>query len=104
MWSTMMGYRQAGKASDFDSDKRFTLDRRFESCYPSQSCELLLSVFSFLTIPFSSRCLNKAMANKAGRPVNPGVAQLVERVVWDHEAAGSNPVTWTILALSVEKI
>ena len=25
--------------------------------------------------------------------VNPGVAQLVERVVWDHEAAGSNPVT-----------
>lgn len=27
----------------------------------------------------------------------PGVAQLVERVVWDHEAAGSNPVTWTII-------
>ena len=25
--------------------------------------------------------------------VHPGVAQLVERVVWDHEAAGSNPVT-----------
>ena len=24
---------------------------------------------------------------------DPGVAQLVERVVWDHEAAGSNPVT-----------
>ena len=25
-----------------------------------------------------------------------GVAQLVERVVWDHQAAGSNPVTRTI--------
>ncbi len=25
----------------------------------------------------------------------PGVAQLVERVVWDHEAAGSRPVTRT---------
>ena len=26
---------------------------------------------------------------------HPGVAQLVERVVWDHEAAGSKPVTRT---------
>ena len=26
----------------------------------------------------------------------PGVAQLVARVVWDHQAAGSNPVTRTI--------
>ena len=26
---------------------------------------------------------------------HPGVAQLVARVVWDHEAAGSNPVTRT---------
>ena len=26
---------------------------------------------------------------------NPGVAQLVARVVWDHEAAGSIPVTRT---------
>ena len=26
-----------------------------------------------------------------------GVAQLVERVVWDHQAAGSNPVTPTSL-------
>ena len=25
-----------------------------------------------------------------------GVAQLVARVVWDHQAAGSNPVTPTI--------
>ena len=25
----------------------------------------------------------------------PGVAQMVERVVWDHEAAGSKPVTRT---------
>ena len=25
----------------------------------------------------------------------PGVAQLVARVVWDHDAAGSNPVTRT---------
>lgn len=31
----ILGYRQVGKASDFDSDKRFTLVRRFESCYPS---------------------------------------------------------------------
>ena len=28
--------------------------------------------------------------------VYPGVAQLVARVVWDHDAAGSNPVTRTI--------
>ena len=27
--------------------------------------------------------------------INRGVAQLVARVVWDHEAAGSNPVTRT---------
>ena len=27
--------------------------------------------------------------------INPGVAQLVARVVWDHQAAGSNPVTRT---------
>ena len=27
--------------------------------------------------------------------VYPGVAQLVARVVWDHQAAGSNPVTRT---------
>ncbi len=27
--------------------------------------------------------------------VSPGVAQLVARVVWDHQAAGSNPVTRT---------
>ena len=26
----------------------------------------------------------------------PGVAQLVARVVWDHQAAGSNPVTRTM--------
>ena len=26
---------------------------------------------------------------------SPGVAQLVARVVWDHQAAGSNPVTRT---------
>ena len=25
----------------------------------------------------------------------PGVAQLLARVVWDHQAAGSNPVTRT---------
>lgn len=30
----------------------------------------------------------------------PGVAQLVERMVWDHDAAGSNPVTRTIWAFS----
>ena len=28
----------------------------------------------------------------------PGVAQLVARVVWDHQAAGSNPVTRTKIA------
>lgn len=28
-----------------------------------------------------------------------GVAQLVERVVWDHQAAGSSPVTPTILSI-----
>ena len=82
-----MGCRQAVKVQDFDSCMRW-----FKSSHPSQSCEFLLSVFSFLN--------DSILANKAGRPVNPGVAQLVERVVWDHEAAGSNPVTWTILALS----
>ena len=30
----------------------------------------------------------------------PGVVQLVARVVWDHQAAGSSPVTRTITALS----
>ena len=29
--------------------------------------------------------------------INRGVAQLVARVVWDHEVAGSIPVTSTIL-------
>lgn len=29
------------------------------------------------------------------KPKDPGVAQLVARVVWDHQAAGSNPVTRT---------
>ena len=28
-----------------------------------------------------------------------GVAQLVERVVWDHQAAGSSPVTPTMLGV-----
>ncbi len=27
--------------------------------------------------------------------VNPGISQLVECVVWDHDAAGSNPATRT---------
>ena len=31
--------------------------------------------------------------------INRGVAQLVARVVWDHEAAGSSPVTSTIYIL-----
>lgn len=29
------------------------------------------------------------------RLLYPGVAQLVERMVWDHDAAGSSPVTRT---------
>ena len=35
-------------------------------------------------------------AYRAGKQEYPGVAQLVARVVWDHEAAGSNPVTRTM--------
>ena len=31
--------------------------------------------------------------------IHPGVAQLVARVVWDHEAAGSKPVTRTMLVV-----
>ena len=31
--------------------------------------------------------------------IQPGVAQLVARVVWDHQAAGSNPVTRTISSI-----
>ena len=31
----------------------------------------------------------------AEKRTDPGVAQLVARVVWDHQAAGSNPVTRT---------
>ena len=31
----------------------------------------------------------------AEKKTDPGVAQLVARVVWDHQAAGSNPVTRT---------
>ena len=30
----------------------------------------------------------------------PGVVQLIERVVWDHEAAGSSPVTSTIALIN----
>ena len=37
-----------------------------------------------------------AFAGNAVFPHYPGVAQLVARVVWDHDAAGSNPVTRTI--------
>ena len=33
----------------------------------------------------------------------PGVAQLVERLLWEQDAAGSNPVTRTILAQSQEQ-
>ena len=33
--------------------------------------------------------------SKTTKYVFPGVAQLVARVVWDHDAAGSNPVTRT---------
>ena len=34
-----------------------------------------------------------------GNAVYPGVAQLVARVVWDHQAAGSNPVTRTMVGV-----
>ena len=37
-----------------------------------------------------------AFAGDAVFPQYPGVAQLVARVVWDHDAAGSNPVTRTM--------
>ena len=33
-----------------------------------------------------------------------GVASLVERVVWDHEVAGSNPVTPTILQKGMARL
>ena len=33
-----------------------------------------------------------------------GVAQLVERVVWDHQAAGSSPVTPTRLGLDAIRV
>lgn len=36
---------------------------------------------------FESYCLHQKY---------PDVAQPVERVIWDHEAAGSRPVIWTI--------
>ena len=32
-----------------------------------------------------------------------GVAQLVERVVWDHEVAGAGPVTPTINLLNYQR-
>ena len=32
--------------------------------------------------------------------VYPGIAQMVERVVWDHEAADSRPATRTIKILT----
>ena len=33
----------------------------------------------------------------------PGVAQRIERAVWDREAAGLNPATWTKTAVSKRK-
>ena len=43
--------------------------------------------------------LDRARAEKysiwAAKAAYPGVAQLAARVVWDHQAAGSNPVTRT---------
>ena len=40
--------------------------------------------------------LAEQMVLRYNTQANPGVAQLVARVVWDHEAAGSIPVTRTI--------
>lgn len=48
-------------------------------------------------LPSPLRCLRN-------KTKYPGVAQLVARVVWDHQAAGSNPVTRTkIVSMGFEK-
>ena len=35
-----------------------------------------------------------------GRSIYPDVAQVVERVVWDHQAEGSSPSVWTMCRYS----
>ena len=53
--------------------------------------------YNALTPP--RRVSRRGRQNRAESPkqqqIYPGVAQLVARVVWDHQAAGSNPVTRT---------
>ena len=53
---------------------RFSCSRKIPSKVVHTTCLLLQNKISYLF---------------------PGVAQLVARVVWDHQAAGSNPVTRT---------
>ena len=58
-----------------------------------------LCVKGFSLYDYDSACtVNRLIVRMMGRHrisyhLYPGVAQLVARVVWDHQAAGSNPVT-----------
>ena len=55
---------------------------------------MMYNVIACFTGPFP---VIGTKAERSGLPlIFPGVAQLVARVVWDHDAAGSNPVTRTI--------
>lgn len=43
--------------------------------------------------------LEKTVTSPAGKSKYPGVAQLAERMIWDHEAGSSILPTWTNLSL-----
>ena len=44
------------------------------------------------------------MYNERRQLKNPGIAQLVARVVWDHQVGGSSPSTRTILKLELIRV
>ena len=105
-----MGYRQVGKAHDFDS-----CIRRFESFYPSQSYCGYNDGNSTLyrlkrVLRYKIKCLWVASSNhkpswrvrRSRKLVKHGADAIsgrnsvwLECVIWDHDAAGSSPVVPT---------
>ena len=67
-------FSQSAETLDTLRKARFSYSRKIPAKVVHTTCLLLQNRISYLS---------------------PGVAQLVARVVWDHQAAGSNPVTRT---------